>query len=380
MQNNPVFDIKKVIDFRMKLHRMPELSGKEFKTSEEILKFVSKFNPTKIIDIANTGKAVVFDSGKPGFTIVFRADIDALPIDEPDHIFNKSLNKGVSHKCGHDGHTAILAGLAEAISNDLPETGKVILLFQPAEETLNGAQAVLEDPNFKALQPDYIFGLHNLPGFKEGTLIIREGNFTSATTGVIIKFTGNTSHAANPEQALNPTKAVTSLLKTIENIKSENNFKDFVLITPVFVQIGSKDFGITPGNAEIRLTLRSYEYSDLDKLVGIVQDKVEAVATLNNLKYKIEYTEDAPPILNTKQAYQAVIEAAVENNIQILEPQKPFKWTEDFGYYTIKFKAAFFGIGAGDIPDLHDKNYVFPDNIISNAVKIFFSIYKQTNK
>ncbi|MBN2663322.1 MAG: amidohydrolase [Bacteroidales bacterium] len=374
------FDLKKIIDLRMKLHRMPELSGLEYKTSELISNFISKFQPSNIVDVAKTGKAFVFDSGKPGFTIMFRAELDALPIDEPKHIFNKSLIENVSHKCGHDGHMAILAGLAQAISNDPPVSGKVILLFQPAEENLMGAQEVIDDPNFTQLQPNFIFALHNIPGFEENSVIVREGNFTSATTGVTISLSGNTSHAANPEKAINPSKTVTSLLHFFEKIVEQNNFKDFVLITPVFVQIGTPDFGITPGNAEIKLTIRAYEYADLDKIIGIIQDQVKIEAEKSNLKYKISFCQDAPPVLNSKQAVQAIIEAANDNDLKVVTLNKPFKWTEDFGFYTIKYKAGFFGIGAGNIPDLHDKNYEFPDNIIISAIKIFYSIYTQTNK
>lgn len=380
MPNKMNLDLKKIIDLRMKLHRMPELSGNEYKTSELISNFIAKFNPSKTVDLAKTGKAFVFDSGKPGLTIMFRAELDALPIDEPKYIFNKSLIENVSHKCGHDGHMAILAGLAQAISNDPPISGKVILLYQPAEEKLMGAQEILEDTNFKQIEPDYIFALHNIPGFEANSIIIRNGNFTSATTGVTISLSGNTSHAANPEKAVNPSKAVVNLLNLFENIVKKNNFQDFVLITPVFVQIGTPNFGITPGNAEIKLTLRAYEYADLDKIIGIVQDQVKIEAKKNKLKYKISYCEDAPPVLNSEQAVKAITNAANEHDLKIVTLKKPFKWTEDFGYYTIKYKAGFFGIGAGNIPDLHDKNYEFPDNIIISAIKIFYSIYTQTNK
>jgi len=380
MPNNINFDIKKIIDLRMKLHRMPELSGKEYKTSEEITKFIAKFKPTQIIEISKTGKAFVFDSKKNGFTTMFRVEMDALPINEPDEIFNKSLIKDVSHKCGHDGHMAILAGLAEAIKNNPPDTGKVVLLFQPAEETLNGAYDVVSDGAFKKIKPDYIFGLHNLPGFEENSVIIREGNFTSVTTGVTINLSGNTSHSSSPENANNPTTAVTTLLKIFEKITKEKNFKDLVLITPIFIQVGSPNYGITPGDAEIKLAISAYEYSDLDKLIEVIQEKVEAVASVKKLKQKITYTADAPPIQNAKQAVIAVKEAAFENDLLVIEPKVPFKWADGFGYYTIKHKGAFFGFGAGNISNLYTKEFQFNDNIMHSAIKLLYSIYKQTNK
>lgn len=370
-------DIKKIIDLRLKLHRHPELSGKEYKTSELIEKTISKFNPDKTIKLAETGLAFVFDSGKEGDTIMFRSELDALAIEEPEEMFNKSLNKGVSHKCGHDGHMAILVGLAEVISNNRPQKGRVVILFQPAEETLVGAKNVIDDPNFKQIEPDYIFAIHNLPGYPVNSVIIRDGNFTSATTGVAIDFQGNTSHAATPEKANNPTDAIFELSNFMRNEISKEEFKSFHLATPVYTRIGSPDYGITPGTGEIHLTLRSYDYGDLDKMIGIVQDKTEEIANKYKLKFNISYSDDAAPVYNNLHAIEAIKNSAVENNLEIIKLINPFKWTEDFGFYTIKYKGALVGFGAGDIPVLHDKYYNFDDNIIIPAVQFFYSIYKQ---
>jgi len=374
-----IVDIKKIIDLRMRLHRIPELAGNEEKTAEEIIKFTKKFRPDKVIRLAKTGIALVFDSGQKGETIMFRAELDALPIEEPEEIFNKGLTKGISHKCGHDGHIAILTGLAEAISHNRPKKGKVVLLFQPAEETLQGARNVIDDENFKEIQPDKIFALHNLPGFPQNSIIIKKDYFTAATNGVTIDLIGKPSHAATPKNAINPTVATVKLLQFLHTDILKYEYKNFVLSTPVYTQIGTPDFGITPGNAQIKTTLRAFDYGDLDKMIGFVQDEVKKIAFKYNLKYKITYTDDAPPVLNSEEAVKMVIDAAVENNFQIIEPKEQFKWAEDFGYYTIKYKGAFFGIGAGDIPDLHDKQYQFDDNLILPAIKLFFSIYSNLN-
>lgn len=374
-----VIDIKKIIDLRMKLHRLPELAFQEEKTIAEIEKYFQKFSPDKIIKLAGTGRAFVFDSGKVGKTVVFRAELDALPIPESVEVFNKSLIDGLSHKCGHDGHMAILSGLAEAISHQRPQKGKVVLLFQPAEEILQGAHNVIDDPNFKEISPDWIFALHNLPGFAANSVIIKEGNFTSATNGLTIKLFGKNSHAYNPKAALNPTVAVVKLLQFLHKDILNFEFKDFVLSTPVYTRIGTPDFGLTPGDAEIKVTLRAYNYADLDKMIGLVQDEVKNICFSHKLKSKIIYTDDSAPIINNKEALEFVKQAAIENSNPIIEIDEPFKWTEDFGYYTIKYKGAFFGFGIGDSPDLHDNSYEFSDNAILPAIKMFYSIYTKIN-
>lgn len=370
-------DIKKIIDLRLKLHRMPELAGQEFKTTKQIEKFISKYKPDKVINLAETGKAFVFDSLKEGKTIMFRAELDALPIQESQDFLNHSLIDGNSHKCGHDGHMAILAGLAEAISQNRPKKGKVVLLFQPAEETLKGAVGIIDCPYFKEIEPDYIFAIHNLPGFEENSVIIRDGNFTSATNGVSISFEGDISHASSPEKGNDPTPATIRLLNYLSNELVKNEFKSFVLSTPVYTRIGTPDFGISPGSSEIKVTLRAFDYGDLDKMIGYVQEETKIIAKKFNLKYKISYTDDAAPVYNNQHAIEAFKNAANENNFKIIKVSEPFKWTDDFGYYTIKYKGALVGFGAGEIKPLHNKEYDFQDNIIYPAINLLYSIYKQ---
>ena len=370
-------DIKKIIDLRLKLHRIAELSGQEFKTSELIEKSISKYNPDKILKIAETGRAFVFDSNKEGKTIMFRAELDALAISESKEFRNHSLIEGNSHKCGHDGHMAILVGLAEEISKNRPKNGKVILLFQPSEETLTGALKVLDSKEFKEIEPDYIFAIHNLPNFEENSIIIRDGNFTSATNGITVYFIGTSAHPSSPTNGNDPTAASIELLNYFNNDLMKEKYKNFVLSTPVYTRIGTADFNLTPCDSEIKVTLRTYDYSDLDKMIGFVQEKVKQIAKKYNLKYKIQYTDDAAPIYNNQYAVEQFINAAKENDLKIIRKAEPFKWTDDFGYYTIKYKGALIGIGTGEGPHLHSYDYDFNDNIIYPAINLLNSIYKE---
>ena len=174
MENKEKFD---TIFIRQKLHENAELSGNEIVTAELIYRWLSKLGCSEIIEnIGGKSLIAVFDSGKPGKNVILRAELDALPIQEVNKLSYKSVNDGVSHKCGHDGHMVILLAVAEWLNANLNRlNGKVYLLFQAAEETAAGARAVLADSRFRALEPDYIFALHNLPGFKRHTLIIRKG-------------------------------------------------------------------------------------------------------------------------------------------------------------------------------------------------------------
>ncbi|MEA2104835.1 MAG: amidohydrolase [Candidatus Cloacimonadota bacterium] len=366
----------KLIDIRKKLHKNPELSGKEKNTSEYIIEILKKLSPDEIItEIGGFGTAAIFDSGQHGATIMFRAELDALPIIESNNFSYKSGNTGISHKCGHDGHMTILIGLAERIKRENFK-GKIILLFQPAEETAKGAKRIVEDTKFKFLKPDYIFALHNLPGFTKGTIILRKGIFTSTSIGMIIKLKGETSHAGHPENGNNPALAMTKIINELDNLSK--NIQDSAMITIIYAKLGEIAFGTSAGKAVIMATFRSNTKNTLkimqNKAISLVKEKAEK----QNLDYEIEWVEYFPEIVNDDECVDIVKKSAknIRNKIKFIE--QPFTWTEDFSYFTQKIKGAFFGLGSGkNHPQLHNSDYDFPDEIISDGINIFVEIIKE---
>src|SRR5690606_36905544 len=173
--------LDKLTAFRKKMHANPELSEQESETAKCIISFLDDCNPQQIITkVGGHGILAIFDSGTNGDSLLFRADMDALPIEEINDFEHRSKTKGVSHKCGHDGHTAILLGLATLLSKYPPKKGKAFLLFQPAEEIGKGAADVLNDEKFKEIKPDWVFGLHNLPGFPLHQVVVKNDSFTAS--------------------------------------------------------------------------------------------------------------------------------------------------------------------------------------------------------
>ncbi len=367
-----------LINFRKQLHKNPELSNQEVATAKIIHNYIKQYLPDKTF-IFNTGSAFVFKGQKKGKNLMFRADMDALPIKETSNIDYASVNPGVSHSCGHDGHMAILTGLAKKISVNRPKKGNVILLFQPAEETGEGAKMIVNHSKFKEIEPHYIFGLHNSPGFKKHQIIIKRNSFTSASRGMIIKLYGKTSHAAEPENGVSPVFAIEKIINRFSNVVDENKlFKSFVLLTITHIKLGEVAFGTSPGYAEIMLTLRSYTNDDMNVLVKTVEELTQQISLEENLKHEISYTEIFPAINNNDYCIDAIIASAKENKYEILEMNKAFKWSEDFSYFTEKYKGAFFGLGAGvNHPQLHSSEYDFPDEIIETGINMFYEIYRK---
>ncbi|MBK8983239.1 MAG: amidohydrolase [Ignavibacteria bacterium] len=375
-------NIEQLKEFRRLLHANPELSGNEKETSESIVKFLKACKPDELIaGVGGFGIIAVWDSGNTGKEIMFRAELDALPIVEINDFGYRSKNPGLSHKCGHDGHSAILCGLAQHLSDNKPSAGKVILLFQPAEETGEGAKKIYEDDKFKTIKPDLIYALHNLPGYPLNEIVIKENIFTASVNSIIINLHGKTAHAAEPEHGINPALAVSEILR--EALSMENNQPekdDMRVITPVYAEIGEKAYGISAGKASIHLTLRCWNDDNLKKLEKSIKDLSNRISDKYKLKTDFEYVQTFQANVNSPEATNILRKAAASLGYSITERNYPFKWGEDFGLFTSKFKGCMFGIGSGiNIPELHNPDYDFPDEIIETGVNIFSEIITLVN-
>ena len=369
-----------IIVLRREIHKHPEVSNAEYNTSERIINFIKKYNPDEIIKLGETGIAFAFNGKKKGKTVVFRSELDALPIQEKSGVEYTSINDHIAHSCGHDGHMAILSGLAQKISENRPTKGRVILLFQPAEEVEQGARDVVENQKFKKLKPDYIFALHNVPGFEKHKIVLKKGSFASASKGMAFKLSGKTSHAAEPENGISPADAISQIIKKLHELGDNKElFKDFVLLTIIHIQLGEISFGTSPGYAELRITLRAFENEDMELLTDNCEKIIKKISKAEKLSCEISYSEAFPATVNNDACVGIVEQSAKQIDLDIQNIEKPFKWSEDFGYFTEKYDACYFGLGSGkDQPQLHNPDFDFPDDIIETGINLFYAIYKKT--
>lgn len=362
---------------RREIHHSPELAGREIATASRIKNFIARYNPDEIItNIGRTGLAAIYCGEEPGPTVVIRGDMDAVPIHEINTFSYRSKENNVSHMCGHDGHVTMVSGLAPVLQQNPIKSGRAILLFQPAEETGEGAAWIVESEKFKNLKPDYIFGLHNLPQYPFGRVLIKPGTFAAASKGMIIKLKGATSHAAHPEDGKSPALATASIITQLTKLPSRHSlFRDFVLITVVHARLGEVAFGTTPGEAVVMATLRSYQDTDMEVLTEQSVSLAEKVAKEAGLDVEISWTDEFPATVNHPEAVEIVKKAATHCNYETVEIEKPFRWSEDFGHYTRYYKGTYFALGAGEKhPQLHNCDYDFPDELIEHGVSVFSRI------
>ncbi|MGB3181142.1 MAG: amidohydrolase [Cyclobacteriaceae bacterium] len=375
-------DNKRLVNLRRRLHREAELSGQEYGTLKTLSKFLRKSRPDEVIpSLGGTGLAVVYKGTEPGPSVMLRADMDALPIHETNEMSYRSINEHVSHKCGHDGHMAMVAGVGLAMKYCRPVAGKVILLFQPAEETGHGARQILDDPRFERLRPDVVYGLHNLPRHPMHKLYLTDDTFASASCGITVELTGHPAHAGTPHTGVSPALAIGDLISGFNELSARVSPDLIPLVTVVHIQVGEKAFGVAPGHGEISATLRSRTTEGMELLAEEAKKMAMEIAGQYDLEVATTLSDVFPSTQNHKAPTEKLKKAAEKSGIPHEFLQKPFSWSEDFGHYLIDMPGSFFGLGAGeDTPDLHSENYDFPDELIGTGVSLYLALLEEVTQ
>lgn len=374
-------DLPALITLRRRLHAHPELSGQEEATAATITAFLQDCHPTALwTGLGGHGLAALFDSGQPGPRLLLRAELDALPVAEKPGRSWQSLRTGISHTCGHDGHMTILAGVAQHLSVRPPRRGQVALLFQPAEETGQGAAAVARDPRLTEWHPDRVFALHNLPGYPARLVLIRSGAFCAGSSGLTIQLKGRTSHAAYPEQGQSPDQALAALVTGLVTLPLPFEQEGHLaLVTIGHARLGEPAFGITPGEAVILATLRSDDQQVLDRLKTAAETLAHKVSQRHGLELTCCWSDEFPVTANDARAAAEVAEAAARLGLNSTEPdESPFRWSEDFGHLLQLGPGALFGLGAGQAhPPLHAEDFDFNEDLLVPGLALMVGLIDQ---
>jgi amidohydrolase len=283
--------------------------------------------------------------------------------------------------CGHDGHMTMLAGIGDWCSKYKMEQTSVHLLFQPAEETGQGAKAILSNPDFD-IDPDYAFAIHNIPGYDKNLILLKENYFSAHVISLVIDLTGRTSHAAEPEQGINPALAVSEIIQVFDKFNNNDKTKDdFFIITPVFLNLGKEAFGTSAGDASLGFTLRCWSIEHMKEMQQTIKSLLEGVANLHQLDLKYYWTEEFYPNHNDTEEIKMISGLIDKMDCKVEYLTNPFKWGEDFGFFTSHYKGAMIGLGAGkETPALHNPDYDFPDDIIKTGVNLYKSILLSIDK
>ena len=379
-------------EIRRILHEHPQTAGNEQFAHDMIVKHLQGLHPTKVYTnvggygvIAVWEKRVcsgecVVDSTRGQVlptthyslpTIAFRADIDALPI---------------GHRCGHDGHTTILLRLAELVDEQFSTFNfqfSILLLWQPAEETGTGSRAILDSGILQQYNIRAIYGLHNLPGYPLGTVVLCPHTFAAASTGVVYRLDGRETHASTPELGVNPGLAVAEIINKFNgfmDFREAGRLSDFRQSTLICVRLGQPAFGTSAGHAEVMFTLRAFTNDAMECLLTDANNAVDEIAARHGLTVTRSLVEPFRATENNPVCVKAIEKAAHDMPLDVVYKDIPNRWSEDFAEYLLEFPGAMFGIGSGEQqPELHHPDYDFPDALIEPAAQLFFNLCRSSS-
>lgn len=370
-------DIADLRAFRRELHRHPEVSGDEAGTACRVQDMLARYDPDRLIaGLGGHGLAAVYKGKAPGPTVLFRCELDALPIQERADIVHLSQNDGVAHLCGHDGHMAIVAGLARLFRREPPVRGRVVLLFQPAEETGAGAAAVLADPKFAEFAPDYAFALHNRPGLPLGYVGLAAGPVACASRGMEITLHGKEAHASDPATGLSPMVALARLMPDLSGLShGDLDDPDFALVTITHARLGQPAFGVAPGEARLMATLRTRVDDRMAALCEAAEARVRQVAKAEGLGVEVAWRDVFRHSENAPEAVEILRRSVTALGMTHGEDGCPMRASEDFGRFGDAAKAAMLYLGSGKAhPALHNPDFDFPDALIAPGVRLFHHV------
>lgn len=367
-------DIIELTALRRSLHQWPEISGEEVETARRITDALAALSPARILTgLGGHGVAAVFDSGLPGPTVLFRAELDALPIQEISDAPWVSQVPGKGHLCGHDGHMTMLLALGRLLSRTPTAKGRVVLMFQPAEEDGSGARAVVADPAFADISPDYAFAIHLEPGKPFGFVATRPGLINCASQGLAITLTGKTAHAANPEDGTSPAGALAQLIPALSALGTGGALDDgFQLVTITHANLGEPTFGIAPGEARLFATLRAARDDALGQIAAEARALAQTAADDAGLSVSFEVQDHFAATVNDAEAVSIATRAMDALGMAHGPEGLPMRASEDFGVFGWSARAAMLCMGPGeDYAALHNPDYDFPDDIIPIGAALY---------
>ncbi|WP_116474339.1 M20 metallopeptidase family protein [Zobellella maritima] len=365
-------DIERMIAFRRELHRFPELSCGEQQTAERVIGMLREIGVDEVHQgIGGHGVVGVINGLSAGRSVGLRADMDALPLVEENSIEYCSSHQGVMHACGHDGHTAMLVGAALSLVQKRPPSGRVVLIFQPAEELGTGAPAMLEDGLLERFPIEAIFGLHNWPGVEAGCFVVHDRPHMASSDDFEVQFNSEGGHGAMPHLASDPVLASGLFVTALQQIVSRNtNPEDIAVVSVGSLQSGHAS-NIIPASARLKGTARSFKPEVRQHIEKRIHDIVQGIGLATGCTPTIDYRRSTPPVANDPACATLSRSVVAELWGEALLVDHPISMgADDMGAFLEEVPGTYAWIGNGcgsAAPQLHQPDYDFNDDILEKG-------------
>ena len=370
-----------LVALRRDLHMHPELAFEEHRTSKLVAEELTRLGYGVTTGVAGTGVIGTLVNGTSRKAVGIRADMDALPIHETTGLAYASRHAGKMHACGHDGHTAMLLGLARYLAETYDFDGTVHLIFQPAEEDISGAHRMVHEGLFKRFACDQIFALHNLPNEPLGQVRVKAGAITASIAIVDVTIRGVGGHGAFPHQAIDPVVAASSAIMALQTAVSRNTDP----LDPVAVTVGAINGGVLataiPETVSLKIGVRTCSNTTRQLMAERIPDLLKAQAASFGCVAEVEYGQGIvyPPCINDVNAAKAIRDTALDmgQNPLSIDLAGPYMFSEDFAFMLEEVPGAYFGIGNGPSRNLHESSYDFNDELLVRGTQFWASLVQR---
>ena len=334
-----------IISTRRDIHKHPELSFQEFRTSKLVSEQLKSFGIKVIENVGKTGVVGILEGTATGKTIAMRADMDALPIQETSDVAYKSIHKGIMHACGHDAHTAMLLGAAKVLSENKKNIkGRIKFIFQPAEEGYGGARYMIEDGAIENVEE--IFGLHVWNYQESGTIGIKDGPVMAAADMFTIKIKGKGGHGATPQGTVDCVVVASHLVQALQTIVSRNTNPIESTVITIGQINGGYNFNIIADSITLKGTTRAYTEKNRELIKVRMNEIISGIEKMFNASISLDYKDGYPPVINNSVLTEKLKSIATQIvNDKVITPYLSMGG-EDFSYFANKIPGCFFFLGS----------------------------------
>jgi len=362
--------------WRRDIHSHPELGFEEQRTSDFVAAKLAQFGVEVHRGIGRTGVVGVLRAGSSARSVGLRADMDALPIHEANAFAHRSTDEGRMHACGHDGHTTMLLGAAKYLAETRQFDGAVHFIFQPAEEGLGGAKAMIDDGLFRRFPCEAIFGMHNRPGMPLGEFAVRAGPMMAGGAFFDIDIEGRGAHGARPEVSVDPVLVACHVTVALQSIVSRNVRPVETAVVSVTQIHGGNAYNVIPQSARLSGTARAFS-SEVIELIGRNLARIaEGVAAGFGARAKTDYRPIFAPLINdpVEAEFAAAICADLVGPDRVRRDPALNMASEDFSFMLNEVRGCYINIGNGDgegACEVHNPSYDFNDAALPYGAGFF---------
>ncbi len=366
-----------LVALRRDLHAHPELGFQEQRTSDIVANFLQQLGIEVHRGIGKTGVVGILKKGSSECMIGLRADMDALPMQDQSGTDWQSRAEQVSHACGHDGHTVMLLGAAEKLARDVSFDGSVCFIFQPAEEGLAGAKAMIDDGLFSRFPCEAVYAIHNWPELPLGQVQTRPGAIMAAADRFDIRVLGGGGHAAQPHLTRDTLLATSELVVQLNTLVSRAlDPCETALLTVTRMQ-GGFSHNMIPAEANITGTVRTFSPAAQATIEARLRQMAEHITAAHGLHAEVSYLRYYPATLNSNAEAQFCLQALTQAGIKAEAAPQPALTSEDFAFMLQARPGAYLWLGSAPCKPLHHAAYDFNDALIPHGVNVFVTLIRQ---